>query len=47
MKINHDNLSIEQIRDKLDEELDNITKRDTKLKKQKKINKQTKRIMKK
>lgn len=47
MKINHDNLNIEQIRDRLDEELEAITKRDTKINKQKKTNKQTKRIMKK
>lgn len=47
MKINHEYLDIDQIREKLDEELETITKRDEKIKKQKKTNKQIKRIMKK
>lgn len=49
MKINHSNrsnLSIEEIRDILDEEIEAINKEDTKKKIQKKTQKQTKRTMK-
>ena len=47
MKVDHVGLSMEEIKERLDEEIESIHKKDAKQKKQKKIHKQTKRIMKK
>lgn len=47
MRVDHEGLSIEQIKERLDEEIESISKREAKKEKQKKIHKQTKRIMKK